>query len=504
MRSYTRISWRTAATAIMLSTGLPALAEEPVLDPAAAVIRELLAAHQQQPKPTIIKTLTPTQVAWADVPAKASSDAPKADAVAQVDPVAEPAPAPKPVPPAPVPAPAAAPAPVQPQTPAPTSVQVPAPAAEAPVAEPPAAAPTPSAPVLDPIVSPPAVSKVIEELELRQLADEKEAMNLLAQAKVLMEKDDLAQAMRLALRASRLAPGNSAIAQLIADIRAENAKNRLATASHSRAKAHLAAGLTRGQDLMLQERYKEAVDLLNGVIEAADLFPAEARITIYREQAKRDLHQFHLAVKSGKIVMPEEVADSSSTAEEPVLVAAGAAVPSNLPRLLKGSESAVPLWYANQKNLLARNMTVSYNNTPIGLVLEDISEATGVNFVIDEPVAQARGTVNGTLNLRVAEIPAEKILDLACLKGGMEYVIMEKAVVVTTPTKAVEYVRQLPMALRENWALGRVLFPSLNPVLYADAPQQIEVASEPIEAELVPTYLTSGAALVEDITNLLR
>lgn len=491
MRSYASISWRAAAVLLALSTGLKVSAQEAALDPAVAVIKELLAAHQQQPKPKVVNVI-PTQIAWADVPSKG------ADPVAP--PVAEET---QPAPPAPVVPPAD---PIQPAAPAQPAPEPP------PVPVPPA--PQPDAPKVvpqDPIKTAPAntqtpsqaISEVLKDLEARQQQDLIEARKLIAEARTAIAQGELAQAMRLAMRASKLAPENAEVTELMNRIREENQKHRLATASHSRAKAHLAAGLTRGQELMNQGRYLEAKDLLDGVIKAADLFPNDANVRIYREQATQDLHQFQLALKSGQIILPEAAPDTPE--EEPILVAAGAAVPANMPRLLKGAEGVVPLWYSMQKNLLAKNMTVAYKSMPIGLVLDDISEATGVKFVVDGPVAEARGTVNGTLDLRVAEIPAEKILDLACLKGGMEYVIMEKAIVITTPTKAVEYVRQLPMALRENWALGRVLFPSLNPILYADAPRQVEETDVAIAVpETVPTYLMSGQALVDDIAQLLR
>lgn len=486
MRSYGKHPWRIVATSIALGLGSPVLAEQPVVDPAVAVIKELLAAHQRTPVKQTSATVTHIALAEAQQPAGTV-----AQPAQQPDPPERPAnaesrerAASEQAPPAP-----------QPVVPVQTDAG-------------PTPAPVPLPPVQGSPAPAPSVSEILQELETRQRQDAAEAAQLINEARQALSRDDLNQAMRLAMRASKLAPGDQQVSQLMADIRTRNQENRLATTSYSKAKAHLAAGLTRGQELFANGRFVDGADLLEGVVKAAELFPADARIEIYRDQAKRELAQFHSAVKTGKIILPApETAEMP--AEEPVLVATGAAVPANMTRLLRGSEAAVPPWYAMQKNLLARNMTVAYKSTPIALVLEDISEATGVKFVIDAPVNEARATVNGVLDLRVAEVPAEKILDLACLKGGMEYVIMERAVVVTTPSKALDYVRQLPLALRENWAVGRVLFPSLNPELFAQAPRTLTAeeaaeVEEQLADEEVPAYLTSGQALVDDITSLLR
>jgi hypothetical protein len=83
-------------------------------------------------------------------------------------------------------------------------------------------------------------------------------------------------------------------------------------------------------------------------------------------------------------------------------------------------------------------------------------------------------------------------------------------VVITTRSKALEYVRQMPELLRHNWAAGRVLFPEIHPELFATAeaaePQSAAARAARLRAlDLdVPPHLQSGKALVAAIQALMK
>jgi hypothetical protein len=143
-------------------------------------------------------------------------------------------------------------------------------------------------------------------------------------------------------------------------------------------------------------------------------------------------------------------------------------------------------------------------------VLDDIAAKTHVEFVIDRPVALARSHINTIVDFRAGDLPAEFILDLVCQKAGFEYVVMEKSIVITTRSKALEYLRGLPDALRNNWLVARTLFPEMT----LDQIAQMPTPTPPSQNQLVgrartldddvPPHLQSGAALVAAIKVLLK
>lgn len=337
--------------------------------------------------------------------------------------------------------------------------------------------------------------------------DRRDGLAQFQKAQAAKKTGRLVEAMRLAKDARRLFPDNAQINDFYNELQKEMSGNRLVGASNSRAKAHLAAGLTRGQELMSASRFREAEDLLKGVIEGSLLFPEGSNVELFRRLADRELDKYKADVRAGRVIAPPPAASTDKKAPEPKLVGVGAAAQDNTPRLLRAGESQIPNWYSSQKNRLAALMTVNYRRTPLALILDDIRDKSGVVFVIDEPVERSRAHVNTTVDLRVGEVPAESILNLACLKAGLEYIIMERAVVITTPAKAIEYVRQMPESLRRNWLMARTLFPEKNSDLFATAPalgiQPVVAAQRDLDSN-VPAHLASGKALVEDIKKLLR
>ncbi|MGL4460716.1 MAG: hypothetical protein ACRC1K_01070, partial [Planctomycetia bacterium] len=123
---------------------------------------------------------------------------------------------------------------------------------------------------------------------------------------------------------------------------------------------------------------------------------------------------------------------------------------------------------------------------------------------MDEAVTLSRSHLNAMIDLRVSQTAAETILDVVCAKAGVEYILMERGVVLTTPGRAVEYLRQLETGLRRQWAAARVLFPEMNPELFAANPSTGVTAAELDPTASVPEYLTSGQALVAHVRKLLR
>lgn len=356
-------------------------------------------------------------------------------------------------------------------------------------------------------------NQVLDELmqgHQKKMADrELESLAYFLRGQQAAKAGRLADALSLVNQARKLAPENREFAAYSLSLQKELGADRQSSTAHARAKAHLAAGYTRSEQLMQSGRYREAEDLLTGVAQAALLFPATANVQFYQRLAERELEQYRAAVKAGSIV-PESTntPTKEDSGPQPVLVAPAVTAPANLRRLLRGSESQVPAWYAEQKSRLTTSMNADYRQTPLALVLEDIGAKTGTTVVLDRAVTVGHSHVNSNIDLKVSQIPAEMVLDIACVKGGFEYVITERSIVITTPAKALEYARQLPESLRYQWAMARMLFPEMNPELFAPAPP-INVETPDIAAgarmdSLVPSYLRSGKALVEDIQQLLR
>jgi hypothetical protein len=356
-------------------------------------------------------------------------------------------------------------------------------------------------------------AKVVDgllEAEKKRIAEnQREGLLAYQQALAAANANRPVEALRLAKKAKSLFPNNPDIAAYAAVMQMEVNANRQLTSSNVRAKAYLAAGVSRGQELMRVGKYNEGEDLLLGVLDAARLFPEPASVDLYRRMAEQELDQYHMAVQSG--TANPEPAPGVAAVDQAKWAAPGSTPPDNLRRLLRSADGRAPLWYANQKTKLTTPMSVDYKRASVASILDEIAEKTGLTFVIDTPVALSRAHINALLDLRVSDVPAETVLDLACQKAGVEYVPMERSIVITTRPKAIEYVRQWPEGLRHNWALGRVLFPEVHPELFAAVPAVGAISPIPAtplrvrEADLnVPLHLRSGKALVAAIQALLK
>ena len=361
--------------------------------------------------------------------------------------------------------------------------------------------------------------KIIEGLATNKEAEaarHREALLVFQQALAAHQGNRPADAIRLGRRAKQLFPANQEIANFVAQVQRESGAGKLASPSTTKAKAYLAAGYSRGLELMRNGRTAQGEDLLLGVVEASRLFPDPTHVDYYRRLAESELAQFRLTQANG--TQPPPAPASNNAAAPPPNPEPPRNVvimpPDNTRRLIRTPEARVPPWYVQAKNRLATSMTVDYRGTSAALVLDDIAAKTGVEFVIDRPVALARSHINSVVDFRAGDVPAEFILDLVCQKAGFEYVVMEKSIVLTTRSKALEYLRLLPEALRNNWLVARTLFPETaldliaaeaGPTPAPPTPADVATASRhrPLEGE-VQAHLQSGRALVAAIQALLK
>jgi len=339
----------------------------------------------------------------------------------------------------------------------------------------------------------------------------RQALELLGEAELALEAGQRARARDLAERAQKLYPESKAITAFLKALQG-GAARQLRRSTFIRAKAHIAAALSRAQVLMQQRRYSESLDLLNGIIEAAAKLPPEVGAGIYAEAAKREIEAYKAGVASGKIRPSLEVVPGQHQLPtevrniKPPPFPQFPEAPANAYRLARIAEERVPDWYARIKAALRRKMSVNYRNMPLGLVLDDIKQSTGIKIIIDEPVRIAKTTMTVLVDLRVSAVPAETVLSLATQLAGCEYVILDKGVVVTTKDKAADYLRNLPDVIAGQWAAARYLFPDL----YLEAARKRplpevkpgQAAAE--EAAEVPPYLRSGRELIADIEQLLK
>jgi hypothetical protein len=172
------------------------------------------------------------------------------------------------------------------------------------------------------------------------------------------------------------------------------------------------------------------------------------------------------------------------------------------------AKEQTPAWYIRTKAALRRTMSVDYRAMPLGMVLDDIQQAIGVPVIVDTPVQAAKTTLTSVVDLRVSTVPAETVLYLATEVAACEYVLLEKGIIVTTPDKAGDYIRNLPDSVALHWAKTRHLFPDL----YVDAVSQRplpeakipDAAANQDPVEAIPAYLRSGRDLVADIEQLIR
>jgi hypothetical protein len=341
----------------------------------------------------------------------------------------------------------------------------------------------------------------------------RQALQLLAEAEIALEEGHTARASALAREAQRLYPESKAIAGFLASFQAEQPAAKAMVTTHNRAKAHLAAALTRAQVLMQQRRYTESLDLLNGIVEAAEKFPSGTDVSLYRDLAQKELIEYRVGVQVGRIrpnleTPAPRVPDSTSETAVGPTSAEFTAAPSNAYRLARVSKEQTPAWYSRTKSALRRNMSVDYRSMPLGLVLDDVQQASGVTVIVDTPIQAAKTTLTSLVDLRVNTVPAETVLYLATQVAGCEYVLLEKGIIITTADKAGDYIRNLPDSVSHNWSRARFLFPDL----YLDAmstrplpeakPSPTAAAEEKPDA--VPSYLRSGRDLVAHIEQLIR
>ena len=348
-----------------------------------------------------------------------------------------------------------------------------------------------------------------------QVSDSRrQALQLLAEAEIALEDGQTARATALAREAQRLYPESKAIAGFVNSMQAEQPAIRTANTAHNRAKAHLAAALSRAQVLMQQRRYTESLDLLNGIVEAAGKFPSGTDVSLYRDLAQKELIEYRVGVQTGKIRpnletpaprVPEPGGTESSLTPA---TADFSAAPSNAYRLARISRDQTPAWFSRTKSALRHNMSVDYHSMPLGLVLDDIHQATGVQVIVDTPVQAAKTTLTAMVDLRVNTVPAETVLYLATQVSGCEYVLLEKGIIITTADKAGDYIRSLPDSVASSWSKARFLFPDLYVDAMATRPlpevKPSETADRGEKPETVPVYLRSGSDLVAHIEQLIR
>lgn len=353
---------------------------------------------------------------------------------------------------------------------------------------------------------PAAADEILDEVAAREAEvlsrKARNAEILFMQARAAEEAGKLSEAIRLAGSARRLDPTNREIVEYYQQL--EKGVGRTSVPTYAKATAHLAAGLTRGQLLLEQGRHAAGMDLLEGVVQACDLFPTEARVEFYRRLAERLLEETRRQIKEGTIELDEKPADEP----EPILVATGSSAPANAKRILRIVEEETPAWYSDLKSRLAFLMNVDYREESVGLVLEEIAKATGVNIIIDEPVLRSRIHQSSHVDLRVSRIPAETLLDLACQQAGLEYVLVERGVLITTPARAARFLRDLPESVRNNWAAVRVVFPDMTPEILARPPLPAALPGQAksdreVSDEETPEYLASGKALQDHIKSML-
>ncbi|MBX9654710.1 hypothetical protein K2Y11_13925 [bacterium] len=353
----------------------------------------------------------------------------------------------------------------------------------------------------------PVIKDVVEQSRASTATNLRNAAVLFKQAMAADTAGRLSDAVRLISQAQKLDPTNAEM-----DAFAESLHKKWAVKSEqmpaiTKGSARLAAALSRGRSLIDQGRYAEGVDLLNGVCKASSFFPSDANIAVYRRNAERDLANYRDRVAKG-IIRPDD-ATEASMAEEPVLVPIGAAAPLNARRILRTAENATPTWYSRIKDRLAFKMNVDFVHEPMADVFEAIEQATGIKILIDDPVMKSRAHLATRVDFRISEVSAETILDIACEKSGLEYVIMERGLVVTTPSRAARYLQDLPESVRDNWLAARVVFPDLTPELLALPPLPNSLPGEAnsdrtkLDRDL-PYYLRSGDALVKDIQSILK
>jgi hypothetical protein len=333
---------------------------------------------------------------------------------------------------------------------------------------------------------------------------------MLADAELALEDGQTARAIALAREAQRMYPESKAIAGFLAAAQPDAAIPKATISTHNRAKAHLAAALTRAQVLMQQRRYTESLDLLNGIVEASQKFPAGTDVSLYRDLAQKELIEYRIGVQTGKIRPSEEaMPPRSETKSGDSAIAEFPLAPTNAYRLARSAtKDQPPAWYTRTKTALRHPMTVDYRAMPLGLVLDDIQRATGATIIVDTPVQAAKTTITALIDLRVSTVPAESILSLATQVAGCEYVLLEKGVVITTHDKAGDYIRNLPDSVSNHWARARYLFPDLYLDAMANRPLPEVKPTPAVTAEekpdTVPAFLRSGRDLVAHIEQLVR
>lgn len=315
--------------------------------------------------------------------------------------------------------------------------------------------------------------KVRDGMAADRLKEESQALQLAQAAEAARREGRVLEAAVLARRAMRQFPESLPLRRLVRTLEAEEAVVKRQTTNLATARRRLDEALDAAQKLYRQGDTQLARDLAEAVLTAAERFPAGAEVLPAVLRAEAFLKE------------PSRPPSADEPAAEKLPLA-----PDNRP---PPPPAPPPPLNVPSRKLLARLMTVDWQQVTLLEALNQIAAETGVQLRIDPTLARLRVFEAQRLTFQGQQQPAERLLRQVMTQIGTDYVPMTNGqVYVTTKQEA------LAMILERRTPPGPV--PTRPPVRsVASGPERI-----PEPQEDAPAYLSSGRAFLAHIEELLQ
>lgn len=291
-----------------------------------------------------------------------------------------------------------------------------------------------------------------------------------------------AHALKLARMAQRHLPGNAELDRKVKQLEEQVAHDRKHGTTRARIQARLAKAIQYSDELIAAQRTDEALDLLQGVIDSMNFVENPDDLAYYRDAAKE-----RLAQHATSALPPRPLASLQGQA--------GATPAGN-------QTMPAPARTGTMDERLQQPMTVDHAGTMFAVVLDKISQQTGVPIELDPILLAAQATPRHWIRLSKTAEPAGAVLIAACNQAGVVAIRQvtqgmdpskngsEEGLLITTPYRAEKVFRLAPFEPKAPTSENR--------------PAGVGGGNSPQAGKnrTVPVHLQSGSNLVKEVRSL--
>jgi tetratricopeptide (TPR) repeat protein len=320
-----------------------------------------------------------------------------------------------------------------------------------------------------------------EQAEAQKKEDRRRALLLVQQAQTAERNGQLAEAVNLAQKASRLFPESDEVKQYERSLAQQQRLGRERAINLAVAQRRMEEALDRADDLLRGGKPDQARDLADAVRQTLEL-PAF--------QGGGEAEKLRRTVE--KMLREMKPREPDSTLEElPAPVRDDPAVKLASPQPMIPTGLAID----SLKRALTQRVSLSWRDQPLDVALAELSQVSGVPIGLDPALMPPGPTPQARFNLRVHRATIDRVLRLLGELTGGGYILADGQVVFTTKSNALEFVLTGKYGTAEFVAPGPVIRP-VSGVL----PKPLRPLAQP----KAPEYLESGKAFRDHLSELLE